>query len=304
MNGDLTLLAAAAGVLITAGLWAIGAGVYGSRRPAQPIGGRAHATRSVPRRISFIPSRRRFAAGSPPRSGRTWAIAGLAAALVWLATSWPVAALVTAAGVVGLPSLLATSTASAREIERLEALEEWTRRLADVLTIGVGLEQAIAASLRTAPGAITAEVTALAARLGARWPTEAALRAFADDLDDATGDLVAAALILGSRRRGPGLAAVLDGLAATVAEDVAMRRKVEADRARPRTTARWVTLITLGVVGLAALNGTYIRPYRTTVGQLVLIALALAFAAALVWMRTISRGTPEPRFLSGQGQTP
>ena len=46
-----------------------------------------------------------------------------------------------------------------------------------------------------------------------------ALRAFADDLDDATGDLVAAYLILGARRRGAGLASVLQGLAESVAAD-------------------------------------------------------------------------------------
>jgi len=218
---------------------------------------------------------------------------------LWWLTGWPVAGLIAAAAVAGLPSLLATSAASAHRITRLEALEDWTRRLADVLTVGVGLEQAITASLRTAPDPIAPQVRALAARLGARWPTEAALRAFADDLDDATGDLVAAALILGSRRRGPGLAAVLDGLAGTVADEVAMRRKIEADRARPRTTARWVTLITLGVVALGALNGTYIRPYGSSLGQLVLAALALSFAGALVWMRAISAGTPEPRFLPG-----
>ena len=48
------------------------------------------------------------------------------------------------------------------------------------------------------------EVTRLVARLRARWDTEDALRAFADELDDATGDLIAANLILGARRRGAG----------------------------------------------------------------------------------------------------
>jgi hypothetical protein len=52
---------------------------------------------------------------------------------------------------------------------------------------------------------------------------------------------VAATLILGAHRRGPGLAAVLDDLAGTVAEEVRIRRGIEADRAKPRTTARWVT---------------------------------------------------------------
>ena len=51
------------------------------------------------------------------------------------------------------------------------------------------------------------------------------------------GDLVAANLILGARRRGAGLASVLEGLAESVAADVRARRQVEADRAKPRATA-------------------------------------------------------------------
>ncbi len=91
------------------------------------------------------------------------------------------------------------------------------------------------------PGPDPAEVHRLVARLRARWVTEDALRAFADELDDSTGDLVAANLILGARRRGAGLASVLEGLAESVAADVRARRQVEADRAKPRATARWVT---------------------------------------------------------------
>ena len=73
-------------------------------------------------------------------------------------------------------------------------------------------------------------------RLRARWDTEDALRAFADELDDATGDLVAANLILGARRRGAGLASVLEGLAESVAADVRARRRSRPtgpSRARP-----------------------------------------------------------------------
>jgi hypothetical protein len=63
-----------------------------------------------------------------------------------------------------------------------------------------------------------------------------------------------------------------------------------------------VTLITLGVVGLGALNSTYIRPYGSSLGQLVLAGLALAFASSLMWMRTISASASEPRFLPGPGE--
>ena len=200
-----------------------------------------------------------------------WAVAGTTGLLVWVLTSWPIAGLIVATTIVGLPVLLSTSRVAARGISRIEAVEEWTRRLSDILVVGVGLEQAISTSLRSVPDAIRIEVTALAARLGARWPTETALRAFAEDLGDATGDLVVASLILGHRRRGPGLARALTAVADSVAEEVAMRRRVEAERAKPRTTARAVTLITLGAVALGALNRTYLAPYGTPLGQLAAI---------------------------------
>lgn len=223
----------------------------------------------------------------------TWArwripAATAAGAAAWLLSGWPVAALIVAATVWGLPILLGTSKTAAARIDRIEALEEWTRRLSDVLVVGVGLEQAIAATVRTCPDRLQPEVSRLAARLDARWPTEAALRAFADDLDDATGDLVVATLILGARRRGPGLAKVLAAVADSVADEVAMRRRVEAERAKPRTTARAVTLITLGVVAVGAINGTYLAPYGTLLGQLVLAVITCGFIASLAWMRALT----------------
>ena len=57
---------------------------------------------------------------------------------------------------VGLPLLLApTGRAS---VDRLDAMAEWTRSLAGVLTVGVGLEQALIALARSAPAAIRPEV--------------------------------------------------------------------------------------------------------------------------------------------------
>jgi Flp pilus assembly protein TadB len=136
------------------------------------------------------------------------------------------------------------------------------------------------------------------ARLRARWDTEDALRAFADDLDDSTGDLIAANLILGARRRGAGLASVLEGLAESVAADVRARRQVEADRAKPRATARWVTIISVTVLVILALSGTYVAPYRSAFGQVLLAGLLAAYVATLIWMKQMATGRPLPRFLT------
>lgn len=251
-----------------------------------------------------VRSRRMAQLRSMPRHTKLLLAAGLfAGVLGWLATGWVLAVAIGPVAVVGLPYLLATSPAKAR-IARLESLEEWTRSLSGVLTVGVGLEQALIATVRSTPAPIAAEVGRLSARLRARWRTEDALRAFADELDDATGDLVAANLILGSRRRGAGLAAVLESLAESVAADVRARRQIEADRAKPRATARWVTIISTTVLLVLALSGSYVEPYASPLGQVILTLLLAAYAALLVWMRRMAEGKPPPRLLKGRRLVP
>ena len=73
---------------------------------------------------------------------------------------------------------------------------------------------------------------------------------------------------------------MLTAVAGSVGDEVAVRRKVEAERARPRSTARLVTLITLGAAGVLMLNGTYLAPYGDGLGQLVLAAIAAGSPAA------------------------
>ncbi len=251
-------------------------------------------------RPTATPPRERTAGSSrriPQRRTRVLLLAGGAFGLVgWLITGWILALVIAPVAVIGLPILLSAPPA-ATQIARLEAMEEWTRSLAGVLTVGIGLEQALVATLRSTPAPIADEVQRLVTRLRARWDTEKALRAFADELDDATGDLIAANLILGARRRGAGLASVLEGLAESVGADVRARRQIEADRAKPRATARWVTVISASVLVVLALSGSYVEPYRTPVGQVLLVLLLSAYVATLVWMRRMAAGKPFPRFL-------
>ena len=103
--------------------------------------------------------------------------------------------------------------------------------------------------------------------------------------------------LLGARRRGQGLASVLESLAESVAADVRARRAIEADRAKPRTTARWVTIITISVLGFLTLTGDYISPYGSPLGQLLLILLLSAYVGLLIWMRNMAKGEALPRFL-------
>ena len=284
----IALIPALAGALIVAGVIGLILGL----RPA-PVREKRPATRRM-RRL-----------GELDRTTRLLLLGGIAGGVVaWLVTGWVLAIVAVPVAAVGLPMLLSSGSAASR-IARLEAMEEWTRSLSGVLTVGVGLEQALVATLRSTPAAVTPEVTRLVARLRARWGTEDALRAFADELDDSTGDLIAANLILGARRRGAGLASVLEGLAESVAADVRARRQVEADRAKPRATARWVTLISAGVLVILAVSGTYVAPYRSPLGQVILVGLLSANVATLIWMKRMAMGRNLPRFLDRpQAQSP
>lgn len=276
------VLAALAGACTVAGLLIAIA-------PAREVAGVPVRRDALPRRLTLL------GRGAVPR----WhlLLAGGAGLSAWAVTSWPVAALIAAAAVLGLPALLGTARTAAAAIKRLEGLEEWARRIADILVAGAGLEQALIVSLRTCPPAIEPVVSALVARLQARWPLERALRAMADDVADPAGDLLVAALILSSRRRGAGLAKVLTSVADSIAEEVAARRRIEAERAKPRTTARAVTLITVVIAAVGSTNRLYLEPYGQPIGQLVLLLLALAFAACLLWMRRMTQADSSIRIL-------
>lgn len=279
----IALVPALAGALIVAGLIGVVVGLRPAPVPAKP---------SRSRRVRHL--------ANVDRSTRRLVFGGLlGGVLAWLVTGWLLALIAVPVAAVGLPMLLSSGSATTR-IERLEAMEEWTRSLSGVLTVGVGLEQALVATLRSTPAPIAPEVTRLVARLRARWATEDALRAFADELDDSTGDLVAANLILGARRRGTGLASVLNGLAESVAADVRARRQVEADRAKPRATARWVTLISVSVLIVLAVSGDYVEPYRSPMGQVLLVTLLTAYVATLIWMKRMAAGRSLPRFLANR----
>jgi len=279
----IALVPAVAGALIVAGIIGLVVGL----KPA-PV--RPSRSRPVRRKPMSAATKRLLLVGV------------VGGCLAWLVTGWALALIAVPVACIGVPMLLSNSGAAAR-IDRLEAMEEWTRSLSGVLTVGIGLEQALVATERSTPSAIRPEVQRLVARLRSRWNTEEAIRSFADELDDATGDLVAANLILAARRRGAGLAQVLESLAESVSADVRARRQIEADRAKPRATARWVTIISVGVLVILAISGTYVEPYRNPLGQVILVTLLAAYVATLVWMKRMAIGKPLARFLVGASGT-
>jgi pilus assembly protein TadC len=217
---------------------------------------------------------------------------------VWLASGNFVAGVLLGAAVIGVPWLVAPGQIAAERIGQLEALSDWTQRLAGLLRLGMGLEQAMITSRQGSPDELAGQIVNLSDRLRLGWRPEDALQAFGDELGDVTGDKVVAALILSVNDRGPGLAQALEDLAGTVREEVAKKRSIEADRAKPRTTVRWMTIITVGIVVAGFFVPSYTAPYSTLLGQLVLAFLTAGFVATLALMRQLGAFRRIPRFLT------
>ncbi|MGV9264703.1 type II secretion system F family protein [Kitasatospora sp. NPDC003701] len=295
----MTLLFVLCGLLVTAGLVTLVAWARGSEETGDPEeDGRSGPGPSAGRGHAFWYGAPGTASARVVRLRRIQlSIALIAAPLGWLFTGIPLTALLVPLAVFGLPWLFDTTRSDTHRIERLEALSEWTQRIADVLLLGVGLNQAIVTSRRTAPAALEDEIGELAARLQARWRPEEALRAFADSLADATADKVLSALLLRSGDSGPGLARALADMADSVREEVRQRRTIEADRAKHRTTIRWLVGIIVLVVVIGSFNTAYTRPYSTALGQIVLAVVAALFVAIIAWMRALAAHPPVPRLL-------
>nr|MDT0665424.1 hypothetical protein [Micromonospora sp. DSM 115978] len=123
---------------------------------------------------------------------------------------------------------------------------------------------------------------------------------FADDMADPSADLIVSSLVLNARLRGPGLRDVLGALATSAREELDMRRRVESSRRSTRRSVQIVVAVTLGVAGmLILLNRTYVEPYGTFVGQVVLTVVIALFAGGIMWLRRLARIEVPGRFLTG-----
>lgn len=222
-------------------------------------------------------------------SARRWALTAACAAVVGVLTGWPVATLLGGFAGWALPGLLRPDRAAQARTERIEAVAVWAEMLRDTLAAAAGLQQAIRATAPIAPQALEVEVRALAARVerGERLPE--ALRAFADDVDDPLADLVVAALLLAAERQAGQLSDLLGSLAHATREQVTVRLKAGADRARVRTSVRVVVVVTLAMAfGLLLLDRAYLAPYGTPTGQLVLAVVGGLFAVAFWWLARLA----------------
>lgn len=282
LTGQLSsvLLPLAAGALVGVGVFVAVLAVVGvpERDPSKPP--------RFSRRVSAKSASSRLGVGI---------LVGL---IVWWLTSWPVAAVAIGLLASNWDRIAGDGAAEQRGIATMEALASWTESLRDTIAGAIGLEQAIPATAVNAGPSIRSSLNLLVDRLRIREPLPDALVAFAEDLDDPSADVICSALVLNSRLRGPGLRDVLTALAASTREELDMRRRIQASRRSIRRSVRIVLLIVLGVMGmLAVFNDSYVEPYATLGGQVVLAFVALLLAGGLLWLRRLATPEKLSRFL-------
>lgn len=251
-----------------------------------------------PARPPSLSARAAAAIRSPALAGRL-AGAVLVGVFVLVVTRWPVAAVALALLVAAWPALFGGNRAEQRRISELEALVVWTETLRDTVAAHASLEQAIPTAAAHAPPIIAGPLRRLVGQMRMRMPMELALRNLSRELNDASADLVIAALILNVRRRGDRLGEVLTGLATTARQELEMRRQINAGRASLRRDVVVVVVVTLVIAGgMKLFAPDFLKPYGTPAGQIAMAVVAGVFAAGFAWMRRLSASEPIAPFLT------
>ncbi|WP_197043468.1 type II secretion system F family protein [Saccharothrix sp. NRRL B-16314] len=233
------------------------------------------------------------------------ALAVTAGVMAGLLTGWVVGAVLAVLAAWALPQVLGRDPEHARRVARIEAIATWTEMLRDTLSAAAGLEQAILATAPLAPTAIRGEVGELATGIENGDRLAPALRRLGERLDDPVGDLVIAALLLATEQQTRQLAELLGSLADAARGQASMRMRVEAGRARTRTSVRVIVGTTLTfAVAVVLLNRGYMGAYDSAAGQIVLLGIGALFAAGFAWLNRIARIAQPDRFLSTAYQDP
>lgn len=267
---------AVVGMLAAAGIW------------LAIVGWRGVATSDKPRR-------------TVDTDGLWWRAALVAAALAvgWALTGWPAAGVLAGAAAWVTPMLIGVRGRRDRLTRRSESVAMWAEMLRDTISSHAGLQEAIAVTARVAPPPIRDEVQALAVR-AERESLTVALRRFAADVDDPVADLVVASLVIAAERQAQRLAELLSQIASAARDQSAMRLRVETGRARTYASSKALVAITFAlVVSLMVFSPTFMRPYDSLTGQLVMMGIGGLFAGALWGLVVLGRPAASPRLLAG-----
>ncbi len=229
-------------------------------------------------------------------------LSSLGALLVIAVTRWPVAGLLAFCAGIGIPAVI-SATRSSLDGGKVEAIAGWTELLRDSLASSSGLLQAIMSTAQIAPQPIRPALQRMTSRLASGMPLATAITKFGKELDDASGDIVVCALLLAASARTQKLSDLLGELAASMREEVAVRMRIEASRASAKSSVRTVVIFSaVFFIGLMLLAHSYLAPFGSVTGQLVLLCVGGCYISG-VWLMLKMDKTPIPVRLLGHASS-
>jgi tight adherence protein B len=227
-------------------------------------------------------------------------LAGGTGAIAGLATGWPVVVPLVGVAVFGLPKLFG-QTSGTVSIIKIESVATWTEMLQGTLAASAGLGQAIIATAPLSPPPIRGAATRLSARLSAGMQPRDALSQFADELEDPCADRVVCALQLAVSSRAQRLGDLLTALADSTRDEVALRLRIETSRASLRSGIRTVLVFSVAFAAvLTVVAHSYLLPFGSAEGQLVLLVVGLLYGVGLTLMVALARPPAPVRLLGNQ----
>jgi len=232
----------------------------------------------------------------PPLALRL-AIAGAGFVVGTALTGWFAAGLI--AGIAGFssPTVIGAKASRDREVDRMTALATWVEMVRDTTSAASGLTETLKATAATAPMAIRIPVQQLAAR-AEREPLPDALAKFADEVDHGVADSIAVTLRLAAANQTGPLRETLADLAENTRQEVSMRLRIEASRARQFTSARFIAgVVAVFSVGMVVFSRPYLAPYDTAWGQVALGVIGALFIGSTIALVKMGQFNSPPRIL-------
>jgi len=223
---------------------------------------------------------------------RDLAIPAAIGLLAFVLTRWVVVGFFAVLAAATLPKIL-KKTAPGAGSARAEAVASWTELIRDSLAASAGIAQAIVVTVPSAPLPIQPQVSQLAFRLNSGVPMTTALRSFAAEVADPAAEFLVCSLLLAADSRAQKLVDVLTALAVAIREEVAMRLRVDASRAAARSSVRTIVAFSLAFATiLMVIAHSYLQPFGTLTGQLVLAVVGACYAGGLALMAWLVRPQP------------
>jgi tight adherence protein B len=176
-----------------------------------------------------------------------------------------------------------------------EALAVWCERVRDTLAAGAGVTAAFHAAARSSHASLAGPATRLAERASSSGVAPALLE-FGTEVNHPSADSMVMALMLAEQRGGKELISLLASEVESIRHELAVEREEDAVRSRYRTGVRIiVTVMLVSIQVFRLLSRSFLAPYDSFAGQIVLFVLGLIVLAALGRLAQLSQRSERER---------